>query len=264
MLLDLRHTSQHVGILGAGHLGCAIAETLLRQGLAREQLFVSHGSSPKTKQRLHELGLDSQIRDNRTLFESVDTLFLTIRPQAISQLEAAPSSSKAHVISCLAGVPRARLEMQLHIPVTHAMPSGPATLAQDKGIIALYPAENTIQPLLQAMLLRCIMLPDEDLFHLFTAGVCLPAALLLCESKPAINEAIEHFAAIYPPFREIHLWAQDVLPPAMTATECENYVRAMCTPGGITEAIVNSLRQGESLRYALQRGVDRSRELSKT
>jgi pyrroline-5-carboxylate reductase len=106
-------------------------------------------------------------------------------------------------------------------------------------------------------------LNDEDLMHIFTAGVCLPAALLAAgDDKSSRIKASEILAAEYADFPKICAWAEQVLPEFERDEDKANYIRSMATKGGITEAIVEGIKAGDSLHVALGRGIKRSREIS--
>ena len=99
--------------------------------------------------------------------------------------------------------------------------------------------------------------------HIFTVGVCLPAALLAWgDGEDAIEEACRCLSRDYPDFPEICSWARDVLPEFEREEDKRDYIRKMATRGGITEAVVKSLERGDDLLTALKQGIERSREIS--
>jgi pyrroline-5-carboxylate reductase len=111
--------------------------------------------------------------------------------------------------------------------------------------------------------LRVFELKEEEQIHIFTVGVCLPAAILaLDDGKDAIEEACRCLSRVYPDFSEICSWARDVLPEFEREEDKRDYIRKMATRGGITEAVVKSLERGDDLLPALKQGIERSREIS--
>jgi pyrroline-5-carboxylate reductase len=111
--------------------------------------------------------------------------------------------------------------------------------------------------------LRIHELQDEDDMHVFTVGVCLPAALLIANKKSMnIEDAVEIIGQEYTGFKEIYFWAKNVLPAFDSEEEQEKYIEHMSTKGGITEAIVESLNSGNTFLDSLRNGITRSKEIS--
>jgi len=99
--------------------------------------------------------------------------------------------------------------------------------------------------------------------HIFTAGICLPAALLASgEGEDGGEKACRSLSRQYSDFPEIFSWARGVLPHLVREEDKEDYIRKMATRGGVTEAIVRSLESGDDLTAALKKGIDRSKEIS--
>lgn len=99
--------------------------------------------------------------------------------------------------------------------------------------------------------------------HIFTAGVGLPAALLIANKKGLNTEdLIEIIEKEYSDFREIYNWAKNILPDFDSEKDQTKYLEHMSTKGGITEAIVNSLNSGDTFLDSLKKGIARSKEIS--
>lgn len=121
-----------IGIVGCGHLGQAIAQTLVKRGLKKESLLISYGGNPLAYQKLEALGLASCLAANKRLFQESGLVLITIKPQDILELQGTAASSKALVVSCMAGVP---VELLRHVLGTHVyrmMSSGPDTILSGK------------------------------------------------------------------------------------------------------------------------------------
>jgi pyrroline-5-carboxylate reductase len=143
------------------------------------------------------------------------------------------------------------------------MPSGPETIRNKNGIAAVYPENQTLEYLLARLGLKVYTLPDEELMHVFTAGVCLPAAL--CEGKARrmnIDGEMQRICRKYPLLSEIYPWAQKVLPAFGSDSEREAYAGMMNTKGGVTEAIIASIRSGRTFSQAVEAGIERSKAIS--
>ena len=151
----------------------------------------------------------------------------------------------------------------LGVDAVRMMPSGPDTIAEGKGIAAIYPQSQSLSQILRELCQRVFELKEEEQIHIFTVGVCLPAALLAwVDGEDAIEEACRCLSQDYPDFPEICSWARDVLPHFEKEEDKRDYIRKMATRGGITEAVVKSLERGDDLLMALKQGIKRSREIS--
>lgn len=58
-------------------------------------------------------------------------------------------------------------------------------------------------------------------------------------------------------------WAHDITPRSLTRAEKELYIAKMATKGGITEAIVNAVKDNSELEKAFFKGIDKCKELSR-
>jgi pyrroline-5-carboxylate reductase len=102
---------------------------------------------------------------------------------------------------------------------------------------------------------------ESDL-DIFTAGVCMPAALLMVESPTERQKAMDRIGTEYPLLSALYSWAIKALPDFRSSTDKEAYVTRMITKGGVTDAIINSLINGASLDIALSKGIARTHEIS--
>lgn len=163
----------------------------------------------------------------------------------------------------MAGISLASLEEALGVDVFRIMTSGPDTIKEKKGIVALYPQNEILINILSFTGLRAHKLQNEETMHYFTVGVCLPAAILIANERGLnIEHAIETIEKEYTNFGEIYIWAKNVLPDFNSDEEQEKYIEYMSTKGGITEAIVSSLNSGDTFLDSLRKGIARSKEIS--
>ena len=250
-----------VGIIGCGHLGRTLAKALIDHGLQEEKLMISYGGSSSTLERLKVAGLLENVSDNEEICRKSNIIFIAVRPESIEGLRKLSFPKSAIVVSCMAGVSKASLKKTLGIDVFRIMPSGPDTIRDRKGIVAVYPPNDILINILSCIGLKVYELSDEESMHAFTAGVCLPAALLVAERKGLdTDQAARIIGREYPDFKEIYIWARGVLPPSVT--EQEEYIKRMSTKGGITETIIDSLNSGDYFLDALTKGIARSKEIS--
>ncbi len=255
--------NETIGIIGCGHLGRTLAQEIVRQGFPKERLMVSYGKSASTLEQIKRAGLLENIRSNAEICRMATIIFIAVRPQAAAELQGLSFPKNALVISCMAGVSTATMKRALDVDVFRIMPSGPDTIKEGKGIVAAYPHNKTLINFLSHLGLKVYELPDEDIMHIFTVGVCLPAALLMASKRGLdADQAAGTIGKDYPDFPEICRWARDVLPDFDCDEEREKYIMKMCTKGGITEAIVDTLNSGSPFLTALESGVAKSKEIS--
>jgi pyrroline-5-carboxylate reductase len=253
-----------VGIIGCGHLGRTLAAEFIARGLHIDNLRVSCGRSDSSLRSIKNAGLQGCLAENEEISRDCSIIFISVRPQSLPDLKGLCVADDALVVSCMAGVPLQTIRKHLGADALRMMPSGPSTIRENKSIAAIYPHNDYLLKILSCLGMQVFNLPNEDLMHIFTAGVCLPAALLASgNDKIRRAEASEILAKEYPDFPKICMWAEQVLPEFEREEDKENYIRSMATKGGITEAIIESINAGDCLHVALNRGINRSREISR-
>lgn len=250
-----------IGIIGAGHLGRALALLFQRTGIPEDDILISHAGTPTTLDAIRQAGLEGNLAGNPEICRRASILFIAVRPQSAGSLSGLPFPRDGQVISCMAGIPSDLISRRWGVPVTRMMPSGPDTLLAGKGVAAVFPDNPRIVQLLELAGIRVVPLQDEEEMHVFTAGVCLPAAILAAPSgdpEPGIEETCRAFPLI----AELRPWAFSVLPRLPSSREREAWIAAMSTKGGITETIVQAIRAGRPFPEAFRAGVARCRAIS--
>lgn len=122
---------QGIGILGGGHMGRALLESLLRRGVERSRLHVAEGSEPVARRLAAELGVEVT-NSARPWLAGIDTLILAVKPQdmnlAIAGLQPELKTHGPLVISVAAGLSVAQLQQWcgVDVPIVRAMPNRPA------------------------------------------------------------------------------------------------------------------------------------------
>lgn len=122
---------QGIGILGGGHMGRALLESLLRRGVERSRLHVAEGSEPVARRLAAELGVEVT-NSARPWLAGIDTLILAVKPQdmnlAIAGLQPELKTRGPLVISVAAGLSVAQLQQWcgVDVPIVRAMPNRPA------------------------------------------------------------------------------------------------------------------------------------------
>jgi pyrroline-5-carboxylate reductase len=261
---SLRSLSEEIiGIIGCGHLGRTLAEELLARGFPKENLLVSYGGSASTLEGLKVAGLLENISTNQGICSRSSIIFIALRPLYLNSLRDLTFPKGTLVISCMAGVSSPSLKKALGVDVVRIMPSGPDTIKAGRSIVAVYPPSDRVKKVIISLGQTVYEISDESMMHAFTAGVCLPAAILSAEKKELPSApAAKIIGQEYNDFEGIYEWAKGVLPSISSEEERESYIRRMKTKGGITEAIIDSLECGSTFLEALRRGMERSREIS--
>ncbi len=252
-----------IGIIGCGHLGQAILKSLINHGFQKENLFISYRGNPSTYEKIEKMGLTICISENEKIFNEADVIFITTKPQDIISLKEIPISQNKLIVSCLAGVSVEILKNIFKSDVCRIMLSGPDTIIAEKGVAILYPYNELVACILNKMNLQIFKISDERYIDIFTAAVCLPAALLQEDNEEVINEAINEMEKEWASFLDLYKWAKRILPSFNTKNEKVEYIARMITKGGVTEAIIDSLKSGEIFINALRKGITRSKDISR-
>ena len=251
-----------IGIVGCGHLGQAIANSLVKHGLARENLLISFGGSPLTYQKLETDGLTACLATNEDMFLEADIIMITLKPSDIFVLNNLTKRKDSIIVSCVAGVSIELLSEIFKTSVCRMMFSGPDTIVSEQGIATIYPKQECLQQLLSSINVQYIPSSNEEDLNVFTAGVCMPAALLKIKDIDKCSSDIQKIKEEYPLLFGLFTWAKDVLPEFKYVSEKDAYLKKMITKGGITEAIINSIDKGEPLNISLLNGIKRTKEIS--
>ncbi|MEN6610834.1 MAG: NAD(P)-binding domain-containing protein [Methanoregulaceae archaeon] len=253
-----------IGIIGAGHLGRTLATVFRNHGIPENRIRISYGGNPATREEIRAAGFEANIADNREICRTCQAIFITVRPQSVGSLDSLPFPNDGLIVSSMAAIPRDLLTKRWGVPVVRMMPSGPDSILGGNGIAAIYPENDRLAGLLRLIGLSVLSLPDEDAMNVFTAGVCLPPAILAAEVQGRdITPEVPELAREFPLIGEMYPWARNVLPDIGSDTGRDTYITKMSTKGGITEAIVASIRSGATLAVAMQAGIARSREISR-
>jgi pyrroline-5-carboxylate reductase len=258
-----------VGVFGAGHLGRAVALALLKAKLPLEQLVLCHSGSAATRAAVAALGLADRVVTPARLLDEAKIVLYLVRPQAADAIAGLPMRPGALLVSFLAGTGLARIPAAVpQAARVRVMVSDPDTLAKENGIAAMFPENATVQAMLQALGLSVLVLPSEDRFHAFTAmGPCLPMAAAWClgHDQPIDHDGLLALGERYgfSDYPEMIAWALEICPKGLAREDLNEYLRHAATPGGVTEAVINGLRDGDDIAAALERGIRRCEDLAK-
>jgi pyrroline-5-carboxylate reductase len=262
-------SSSIVGIFGAGHLGRTIAQGLLNAGLGRHQLAVCHRGSAETSELLRKEGLADVVVTPDELCLRSKILLYIVRPRDYLAIGNYTLRDDCLLLSFLGGVSLAQLPISLPDDQRiRIMPGAPDTMRKGKGIAGVYPSDNPYaKEILAALELREVPLHQESDIHAFTGlGLCLPIALTCWDGlghdfdESKYVETAQKYALPDP--SGMVKWARAVQLRNLSVKQREHYLNQAATPGGVTEAVLRGIEQGEPITTALERGVQRSRELA--
>jgi pyrroline-5-carboxylate reductase len=263
--MAIQNIANNIGIIGAGHLGRALAKCFIAAGVPAAGIRISFSGSTHTFSLLQQQGLAQMVCSSQAVAKQSDVIFIAVRPGSITSLADIAFNKQATIVSCMAGCPTGLLEKTLRHEVYRIMPSSPVTIENSSAVCAIYPQNKGLAHLLTSAGFVLYPLAEENLFDIFTACVCLPAAFLQLQVAGANynnDEAVKHFSQQFAPFGQLFHWANTLTPLNLSLQNKLDYIHRMATPGGITEAMVNSIKNGDGLITALEKGIARSGEIA--
>jgi pyrroline-5-carboxylate reductase len=134
-----------IGIIGGGNMGRALAQALLRNGLAPDRISVADPSVAVRRALAADLGLRAEA-DNLAAVTATDLVIVAVKPQEMAQvlapLGSALRATRPVVLSVAAGIRCADIQAWCGpgVPVVRSMPNRPALLGA--AATALYAAPD--------------------------------------------------------------------------------------------------------------------------
>jgi len=259
-------TEPVIGILGCGHLGMGLVKTMLSVGHPREKIWLSVSNIEKHRAAFEQEGLESRVTSNDDLIQKSDWVLLCVRPQVWPHLlHFKPRDSNQIWISCMAGWSTQQLSSALNTPVFRIMPSGPNSIEQGDGVAALFPYNETLEAWLKSLHIQPTLLKDEAEMHVFTASVCLPAAVVRARllGRSLQPERILRERQKKHPFLSANIrWAFKSAEQFVDPAECEAMILRMKTPGGVTAALLEEFERSADIDLAFENAIERSQALA--
>ncbi|AIO65216.1 pyrroline-5-carboxylate reductase family protein [Burkholderia oklahomensis] len=252
-----------IGIVGAGHVGVAVAARLVASGVGGDSLRLGNRESASSRERAAAAGVADLLTDVKAAVDNSDVIVYAVRPADCALLGAYLLERGQSVISVLAGTPLANVARHARGAgrLARAMISSPDTIVAGRSIGAFYgDAGAQAKALFERIGTEVVALDGDARFDAFTAlGPCLPIALTYCEAAgiaPRDDDVLECAAACgLGDWRRVLDWAQQVRPRNLSEADTQAYLDRAATPGGITEAILRSLRTRGHLSDALRDGI---------
>ena len=141
--------------------------------------------------------------------------------------------------------------------IIRIIPTGPDTICDETAIAGAYPQQDITDYIFDLLGFDVYNVKNEDELKYMSVAGCLPAVFTKVDLDTNLDD-IKKFAVDFPDFIEIAKKADK-----LKATENKDeFIKSFMTKGGITEAIINSLDDGDSLYDALVAGLKRNDELS--
>lgn len=254
-------TGKTIGIIGFGHLGASLALPLAKN-FAKGSLLISCRGSESTIARANALGLGQCLTDTESLLSASDIIFVACRPQDLLSLPAAAVKDGALVVSCMAGLPLSLLSRFFSGKVVRMMCSGPDTIENGLGIAVTWPRNDLAEDVIRLMGIELYSVGFEEELDSFTVGICIPPILLnVSRSEEEITDALDKMRSLFPVYGTLDGWIKKTAVAqgaAMQSSSLEN----VKTKGGISEAMMLSLKSGGTFQEALARGLERGREIT--
>lgn len=250
-----------IGVLGMGHLGASVAGAIVRGGVGADHLLVAHRGSEASRARTDRYGLTDRAVSPEELARRADVVLILTRPQDIAAAGALRFKDGAELVSAAAGLTRETLAMIFGRSVVRAMVSSPETFDDGTAAGVIFPETDAARAVAEAAGMTIVPVSREDEIDAFTASICMPpltAALDL--PAEAASEALSDAIQKYPVLSHMTDW---VLATAKRMkARADITLERVATKGGTTEAMAMAMRAGATPQQALERGIERSRELS--
>lgn len=248
-----------IGIIGAGNIGRALIIKLLEKGFSEENIKLTYNGSIFTFEKLYDNNMVDMISDNSRIVQESDILILSVPPQVFKQLGKFNLDEDKLVISFMAGVSSDVIKQQTGSGnVVRVIPTGPDTIINSQAIAGVFGENKLAEDIFKLLDLDYYVVSEEDDMDIISIAGCLPA--VYCKISPDSDEneyAVNKISENLPEFRDIAGKCEKLVPQENR----DEFIESFATPGGVTECIIKSLDDGDTLYEALMKGVSHSRNL---
>lgn len=258
-----------IGIIGAGHMGSALARGLLRAGIRGNDITISDPDGRKLKP-LAELGIRTS-PDNKMTVRTSDVVFLAVKPNTVKKVlkEAGRELKNVLLVSLAAGVTTELIEKECGARVVKAMPNLAAEVGEMAscyclGRRATPEDEELVRSILGSMGITFRV--DEPLMNAVTGLSGSGPAYFYLIIKAMRDAGVE---LGLPEETALKLAAQTAKGAgAMVLAKGrkpEELIDEVCTPGGTTAEGISVLRKRRienAVKEAVKAAARRARELS--
>ena len=263
----VKFVNKKIAIIGGGHIGLALVEGFINSGkIAGSQLIVANPSLSKI---IHLKNREIEITtDNKSAVQKADMIFLAVKHFVIEQVLTEISSlvEKKQVISPAAIVTINHLRRYVtDAEIVRIMPN--MAISCNQGVIGLFTDQTDKKQVRQLVSLLGLVVEvnrEEDLDTLTLLSGCGPAIVSqfieILAHYGIINglSADKSHALVLQTFKgTIDLLNKSGIAP-------DELIQSVATKGGITEAIINKLKQRDfqnRFTQAVDHGYTKIKEL---
>jgi len=258
-----------VGLVGAGIIGEALIEVLLRSGLSKESLFIAEKREERENEIIARFGV-SKIRN----YSSLDVILLAVKPQDfMATLETISDSLSGAplIVSFAAGIKIKSIEEKLgkSSRVIRVMPNTPMVMGRGMSVISLGSAATSDdQEWISGFLSKAgeVIIVDESLQDAVTATSGSGPAYYFAFTEAVVGAARRLGIS---PEDAVTLASQTLIGAALmvekSGKELKTLRENVTSPNGTTAAALKSFAGSglEEIVYkAMKAAHDRSIELS--
>lgn len=230
-------------IIGGGHIGCALAEGLIRSGVRGELITVSNPTMVHND-KLRKLGV-KVTQNNNDAVRSAQWVFLAVKPTIIPVVleEIKQSVQDKIIVSLAAGVPTATLRAYIgDISLARIMPNMP--IAIGNGVIGFFAGnlskkERAELSKILSKLGSVVQVKSENQLNAITLiSGCGPGIVAFLITALAESAKTVGLSA-----KEANLVAQQTFTGTLeylmhNGVSAEKLMRSVATKNGVTEAIL--------------------------
>jgi len=250
-----------IGVVGLGHLGSSIVNSVLNKGFPVKNLLISYRGNHKTYLKAVEMRVAQCLTRTENLMTDSDIVILAARPQDFSTIAEIPIREESLLISFMAAIQLNILEEKFGCSVCRAMCSGPETISAGRGAAVIFPYMPEAADLIELAGIKKFSISEEDEIDAFTAGICVPPILAnISVSDEERNNALAVMSGRFPVYGDLSRWIERELLCGQYDDKSES-LRNVSTKGGISEAMITSLTNGSSFATAMDHGIRRCFEI---
>ena len=266
---------QHIGFLGGGHMGRALAAALVRAEVPREQIHVAEVSDTLRHDLERSLGIRT-VENASALPTQLDVLILAVKPQdltdALAPLKARLAQRAPLVISIAAGVTLDALHHACGTTpkIIRAMPNRPASLGA--GATALFAppeitsAERELASSVFATAGIVVWVDDETLMDVVTAISGSGPAYFLLLAEAMVDAATSRGLPLATAVQLARATLQGAGVMCTEPVELAALRASVTSKEGTTAAALDQFRAGEFqglVAKAVDAAIIRGQELAK-
>jgi pyrroline-5-carboxylate reductase len=258
------------GFIGAGRMGAALINGLLKAGVVSKDGMLAYDADPARLRELRVKGIKTA-GDNGELVLNSDTIFIAVKPKDVAQVleEISEVSEGKLFVSIAAGVSTRKLEEKLAGRVIRVMPNTPCMAYQGASAFALGSKATKrdaqrIKKMLET-LGTAIQLKEELLdaaTGLSGSGPAYVYYFIKAMAEAGEEEGLKREDALRLAAQTAKGAAEMVLSAGKTP---QQLIDDVCSPGGTTIEglrVLEERKVADAIKQAVEAAARRSRDLS--